>query len=623
MPPKKPSKAATPKAPQGCYWASHTTRGGAKADVLWFKVREKQPKKISRSIEIVTDEHRYERRPSLVAKRGGGRTATDVLFADTFVGNCKSWKEPAEMPDERKKEDTGWLPGPILDRGKEPALPAFNGPKPGPTNVNLTHESSNLDIMDEILTPRFKACVRKHTITHAEKWRKEHPDWKNNTIETAFASTGLGFLGEDHQPAVFACLFDMWLVARLKVAQLKPEMPAMALWGKFKPSLHLHDVELDSMITYNQYVWCNRHMSFADTNENEEDDEEEEGEEEEEEEPTLEDGESDSDPEDDDVKSSDDEREEPTEAVRDTHRKRREATNIFNEDQARAYNPFQHLGYDDGVRTTKHWDKIRIRYKASVHSGSIVFMLNDCKTHFCIYLEEANWWSKKRSGDEHINSFDNRLKRAGAVLQAKSEGLDGVIANYCISIDRGIADIAAAASLKKMGIYTNSIVMTNRIGLPRQYINEVKRDLQYCPRGCTHQDEPTCRRFMWTVLNKDGFELTLWQDAKLIVSYGNFFSGTRAGEICRGGHRCVDSYRVWIPESPWHYNVEGRSATDGADQSRRKLAMAERRILRAGLKGMTFIFDVAFTNGHALWKMLAPKDIKRSKLDNEYTKVRP
>jgi hypothetical protein len=127
---------------------------------------------------------------------------------------------------------------------------------------------------------------------------------------------------------------------------------------------------------------------------------------------------------------------------------------------------------------------------------------------------------------------------------------------------------------------------------------------------------------MWTIVNKDGFELALWQDSKLIGSYGNFFSGIRAGELARGAHAQKESYEVWVPESPHHFNIEGRSATDASDQDRKKLTMAERRITRAGHKGIAFVFDVAFSNGHAMWLELAPAGISASKRSKEYTKVK-
>lgn len=53
--------------------------------------------------------------------------------------------------------------------------------------------------------------------------------------------------------------------------------------------------------------------------------------------------------------------------------------------------------------------------------------------------------------------------------------------------------------------------------------------------------------------------------------------------------------------------------TDSGDQARRKMAMSERRIERAGQKGMAFVFDIAFSNGAIMQRMLQPADTKIGK----------
>mmetsp|Transcript_1131 Transcript_1131/g.1783 ORF Transcript_1131/g.1783 Transcript_1131/m.1783 type:complete len:174 (-) Transcript_1131:86-607(-) len=156
----------------------------------------------------------------------------------------------------------------------------------------------------------------------------------------------------------------------------------------------------------------------------------------------------------------------------------------------------------------------------------------------------------------------------------------------------------------------------NRVGLPRELISQVAADLADCPAKCNHKPEANgCRRHMWTVVHKEGFELVMWQDTKLILTYGNFFSGTRAGLLSRGAHGDTESFSVWVPEPTWHYNIEGRSATDGGDQARKKLSIAERRIERAGVKGISFVFDILFTNGAVIQRMLQPSTTSIAKLD--------
>lgn len=309
----------------------------------------------------------------------------------------------------------------------------------------------------------------------------------------------------------------------------------------------------------------------------------------------------------------------------DTFRARRECTDLVCSAFARAFNPHQHCGLDEATRSTKHWEKQRIKFKASVHSGTLVDMLNDCRTGYCMWFEEQMWRPKDKA---ETNQILVRLKRAAQCLVEKKKDRQGrSTAAYCISLDRGYGNVAAQNRLwVEDGIYTNAMVTSNRVGLPREYIELVRKELSACPKvgnkKCTHRpDDAECRKWMWTVLNKPPFELNLWQDTKMIMSYGNFFSSVRAGELARGNRGQRDSFAVWVPESIHHYNIEGRSATDSADQARKKLSMAERRIERAGQKGMAFVFDVAFTNGSIMKKHMQPLTRMRA-FEEEHTKAR-
>ena len=200
-----------------------------------------------------------------------------------------------------------------------------------------------------------------------------------------------------------------------------------------------------------------------------------------------------------------------------------------------------------------------------------------------------------------------------------------------------------------MGIYSNAMMQANRIGLPREFVQQLSKDLGACSteahvatdemprtRKCSHG--PTaegCRKFCFTALHKAPkqtdltlpsaalaeWELALWEDNMLMVSYSNFFSSTRCGVLSRGAHKARNSYSVWAPESVWHYNVQGRSATDGADQLRKKLCIAERSIQRIGNKGMSFVFDIAFTNASIMWAFVQPADTPRWKKETHFTKV--
>ena len=121
------------------------------------------------------------------------------------------------------------------------------------------------------------------------------------------------------------------------------------------------------------------------------------------------------------------------------------------------------------------------------------------------------------------------------------------------------------------GIKSNAMMPANRVGLPRKFIAELKKDLGKCSAAetddavaaaaaavhdgdageqdeegrpkrrkkqkCSHgPDEPDCQKYCWAVLHKGKYELVLFQDSRLIIMYGNAFSSTRCGLIGRGSH---------------------------------------------------------------------------------------
>lgn len=142
-------------------------------------------------------------------------------------------------------------------------------------------------------------------------------------------------------------------------------------------------------------------------------------------------------------------------------------------------------------------------------------------------------------------------------------------------------------------------------------------------KRCTHgPDEPNCNKYNWTVVNKGENELVLFQDSKLILHFSNFFSSERCGYISRGSKFMTSSHKVYAPEGLWHYGAEGRSATDGDDQQQKKVAMAERRVVRNGTKGILWGLDRAFTNGSIMETFVAPADTRAKKQLAYFNKVR-
>lgn len=579
----------------------------------------KQPIIMIRNLTLI-EGPRHARRPSAIAKRAEKRRSSDVLIADEFSCSHESWASPEAMPAEKSEEDGGWLPGPIVR-----PLPVFKGPKPGPTNPLLNAQSTEVEIMNELLTTEFKMKCREYTIAHAHAHRARHTLSLRNSIEYAFGSQEHSIFADTAAGRRrFFMLIDAWLAAKLRVAHLKLEVAAGSLWGRLDDAAWLHDEQLCSVLTFAQFQWCNRHMSFAPVTDDEGSDEGSDAEDEVGESQESDESEGEEEAEEVDEGGSEEHEAPRSQSMHDTFRRRRELTDIANAAFAAAYNPYQHLGLDEAVRPTKHWEKVRIRFKAAVHSGTLVDMLNDCKTNYCLWFEEQTWLSRATHGDD-VRTVTARIKRAAACLvQKQKDGATGrSTANYCISLDRGYGNIRAQHALwDDMGVYSNAMIMANRVGLPREFIGQIAKDLADCPQGCTHKDGIAgCRKFNWTVVNKPPFELSLWQDSQLVLCYGNFFSCSRAGLLSRGAHGSKESYSVWAPENLWHYSIEGRSATDSADQARKKLCLGERRITRAGHKGIAFVFDIAFTNGACLQRLLQPESTPRAQLDRKFTKV--
>ena len=107
---------------------------------------------------------------------------------------------------------------------------------------------------------------------------------------------------------------------------------------------------------------------------------------------------------------------------------------------------------------------------------------------------------------------------------------DRSTSNYCMSLDRGYGHIDGQHALAEAGIYSNSMMQKDRVGLPREFISILSKDLGKCTGGenqdgddgdgtaegagrkrkhkCTHgPDETDCQKFCWTALHKGDWEL--------------------------------------------------------------------------------------------------------------------
>lgn len=613
--PKKTKKAAEPSA----VWAEKVNRSGNKVRSQAFKPNARKPIIMQRTLQQV-DGARYARRPWKIAREAGHFNGVHVQWADAY-DPPSDWSDEEDLPIEAKLEDCGWRAGPV-DR----QLPPFLGKKPGPTDPSLKADSSTDRFLDTQLSFEFRKKLVEYTHAHCAQWRKEDPNWRSDSIEQSMVKYKKKFTIK---------AFDIWLACRLRLAHLKPEVHAYSLWNRHSS---LFDVQVFQSLTYNQYQWINRHASFADVQvDDESESEEDEAEEDDGAAASEEEQSSDS------AASADEDVIHSRAPTRDPHRKRRELTDLVCESFAKAWNPHQHLGLDEAVRAHKHWGTQRIRFKAAVHSGSLVDSLNDCETKYCMWFEERRWVRRDEDDDDPY-AITSRLLRAANVLCDKTDEHDKPMsdANFCITMDRGYGLVEAQQALAERGVYSNAIMATNRSGLPRNYLRELAKDLEDCGQvqdakgkwvKCPHDlDSPECRRYNFTALHKAGdstgngvsgadWELALWQDGQLIVSYSNFFSSLRCGLLHRGAR--ARSFSAWVPEAIWHYNLQGRSATDGSDQLRKKLCIAERRIVRAGVKGITFVLDLAITNASTMWCFMNRQTVRnRCEFESKFNKVR-
>lgn len=310
---------------------------------------------VGRNLALV-EGPRHARRPSKVARKAGSFNAAEVAWPDEYV-QPDSWAEDLPMPKEARPCDEGWLVGPCGAHGVR-RLPAFAGPTPGPTDDALDASASVLSFFSSQITQEFCEKVVEFTRQHCEQWCATHPDWRTDTRELAVRNPKKHFGVHE---------FRLWLACRLRISQLKPELPAYSLWNRH---CSLFDTQVFATLTFNQYQWVNRHVSFADVQVDElsDSEDESEGESEDSSEGEIEDvpAEPECDDEDEeDHRASDDEEDQPrTLAPRgegDCHRKRRVLTELACASFSRAWSPHQFVGLDEAVRSHKHWGKQRIR----------------------------------------------------------------------------------------------------------------------------------------------------------------------------------------------------------------------------------------------------------------------
>jgi hypothetical protein len=270
--------------------------------------------------------------------------------------------------------------------------------------------------------------------------------------------------------------------------------------------------------------------------------------------------------------------------VKDRLSKRREVMSDIMVNWPAAYHPCSQLSLDEMVREHKKWYCIRLKFKPNVHSGTLVDALTCCRSKYCLSAEEQG------THQSRDNSIPARVARLVAAARATHKW-------HTVHVDRGYATIATAEALRKDGCHYNINIPLNRKGLPRVAMAMVAAGLE--------------DKWEWAVWHKGEMELVVWNDGKPVYFISSVFTCAKVGCLKRSTSKATECYFVDTPEMSFAYNVWGRSGTDGHDQFRKNHQIANKRVLRDGVKGMLFTFDICLTNACILKRVLVESEVER------------
>ena len=305
---------------------------------------------------VVVQGPRHAHSPSAVARRQNGRGSSSAIDnLQTVPCTVSQWASQTPMPFELAEDDVGWLPGPVNGSAGR-ALPTFTGRAMGPSDPLLSSRSKARQIMRSVqLSRSFKQKVVACTVKHQRQWEGSHS--RRDATERSFSATEFR---EQHVELFFA------VAARL--GKLNPSIKAERLWD---PQHHCYDSSVGSALSFLQWQWLNRHISFGDTAADQQE----------------------SDSASDSSSSSSDGAEQY-----DRFRSRRATSDVARAQAAKGWRPGQHVGFDDLVRATRHADGRRIRHKAAVHTGRQADGLNCAKSKYFLWWEEQGWLREPDSG---------------------------------------------------------------------------------------------------------------------------------------------------------------------------------------------------------------------------------
>jgi hypothetical protein len=319
---------------------------------------------------------RHEQRPYAIARaaaRSAGASGIDHIRSETV--SVASWASSEQLPFEAKAEDVGWLPGPVNGNAGR-AMPRFDGPAMGVRSGRLSSRSSARMIMRQAaFTTAFRQAAVQQSQQHAAAWHDKHDELDG--VERAWDAADLT---GDH--------IELWFAANVRLAAMNAAIPASKLWEQRH---HLYDAELAKALPFDCWRWLNRHLSFGSYGERATDA------------TNRADG-------------ADGAVEEPPYA---RFAKRRLLSNLARAAAAKLWQPDQHIGFDDLIRSTRHLDGKRTRHKAAVHTGAAVDGLNCARSHYFLWWEEQGWEARRESPSQ---------TDAGSAAGSDSQGVAGAAA---------------------------------------------------------------------------------------------------------------------------------------------------------------------------------------------------
>ena len=486
-------------------------------------------------------------RPAVAARKAGKRCAADNTCSWQLDESSLNWGTNRNAPPE-VAGDCGWQPGP----DPQCVQPTFTGPAPGAVDVQLrTADASPMLHMRALLPIATLQKVARYTADNVErhlaaKGEEELP--LHRSRDTCMAPGDITWE-----------VIEIWLAVRCRTGMLNEHVPVSEMWCV---DSWAYQPDIADIMPEHKYQFLNRFISFADPND-----------------PAQE--------------------VERGEVGFDRQRKRRELSDEVTKRWPMVYHPHQHLSVDDVIEPNKHQQCVRVKFKASVHSGNMGDGVADCHSHYMLGYKQRYWDSPELA---------NRERKRGAAEHASSTTVLQLLQLYqhkghvCF-LDRGYGHVQMQRTLQRRGIASTSMMQVNRKGLPRGLLHLL--------------DSMMDEKWQWCVLHRDGFELQIWRDSKLCMCLTSCHTGPQVGYLGRGTAGESVVWRVWTPQGLYTYNTFGRSGVDGNDQLRDMLNMARRRCVRDGTKGILFLFDITITNGYIMWK--EARDVVASSLkDSKY-----